>query len=134
MQATELNARLKERNITMELTDAALDAAVAQSYDHLYGARPLRRWLEHNIVTQLSRMIITGELRDDSRVVVDAPAAGGVGGAGLGAGGSGLTFAVQRDEAAAAARAENKQASKKLRLLSGDLDWDDGEEDGMMED
>lgn len=42
--------------------DAALDYAVAQSYDHLYGARPLRRWLEHSIITPLSRMIITGAL------------------------------------------------------------------------
>jgi hypothetical protein len=33
---------------------------VAQSYDHLYGARPLRRWLEHSIITPLSRMIISG--------------------------------------------------------------------------
>ena len=34
--------------------DAALDYAVAQSYDHMYGARPLRRWLEHSIITPLS--------------------------------------------------------------------------------
>lgn len=45
----------------MECTDKALDFAVGQSYDHLYGARPLRRWLEHHIITPLSRMIISGE-------------------------------------------------------------------------
>lgn len=60
LQAVELNQRLKDRSITMELTDAALDFAVARSYDHLYGARPLRRWLEHSIITPLSRMIISG--------------------------------------------------------------------------
>ncbi len=41
--------------------DAALDYAVAQAYDQRYGARPLRRWLEHSIVTPLSRMIVGGE-------------------------------------------------------------------------
>lgn len=45
---------------TLAPADAALDYAVAQSYDHMYGARPLRRWLEHSVVTPLSRMIISG--------------------------------------------------------------------------
>jgi ATP-dependent Clp protease ATP-binding subunit ClpA len=40
--------------------ERALDYAVAQSYDATYGARPLRRWLEHAIITPLSRMIISG--------------------------------------------------------------------------
>ena len=43
------------------MTDAALDFAVAESYDHVYGARPLRRWLEHRVITPLSRMIISGQ-------------------------------------------------------------------------
>ena len=81
--------------------DAALDYAVAQSYDHMYGARPLRRWLEHSIITPLSRMIISGELPDDSKVVVDAPASGA----------GGLTFAVQVGGAAAAQRG--------MRLMRG---------------
>ena len=42
---TELAQRLAERNVTMRVTDEGLDFAVAESYDHLYGARPLRRWL-----------------------------------------------------------------------------------------
>ena len=45
LMSTELAERLAERNVTMHVTDSALDFAVAQSYDHLYGARPLRRWL-----------------------------------------------------------------------------------------
>ena len=45
LMSTELAQRLAERNVTMQVTDSALDFAVAQSYDHLYGARPLRRWL-----------------------------------------------------------------------------------------
>ena len=45
LMSTELGQRLAERNVTMHVTNSALDFAVAQSYDHLYGARPLRRWL-----------------------------------------------------------------------------------------
>lgn len=41
----ELAQRLAERNVTMTMTDEGLDFAVKKSYDHLYGARPLRRWL-----------------------------------------------------------------------------------------
>ena len=60
MQAAELNQRLKSKNISLDMTDAALDYVVAESYDHLYGARPLRRWLEQHIITDLSRMIVLG--------------------------------------------------------------------------
>lgn len=45
MLSQELGQRLAARNVTMKMTDAALDFAVAESYDHCYGARPLRRWL-----------------------------------------------------------------------------------------
>ena len=49
----ELAERLKERDIAMSVTDAALDYAVAESYDHLYGARPLRRWLVRSLIDPL---------------------------------------------------------------------------------
>ena len=78
----ELNGRLVNKSITLQLTPAALDFAVAQSYDHMYGARPLRRWLEHHILTDLSRMIVTGELNEGSTVTADA-------------GGGALRYAVQ---------------------------------------
>ena len=111
LQAAELNQRLAQKSITMTVTPAALDFAVSQSYDVMYGARPLRRWLEHSIITPLSRMLIGGELTEDSVVVVDA-------------GADGLTFTVRPDEAAAAARAATAgaNAAKKIRLagLVGD--------------
>lgn len=75
-QVGELNGRLRGKGITLELTDKALDYAVDQSYDHLYGARPLRRWLEKSILTDLSRMIVAGQLPDNSKVVADADANG----------------------------------------------------------
>jgi ATP-dependent Clp protease ATP-binding subunit ClpA len=60
----ELNRRLAAKNISLELTDAALDHAadvVVKQSGNLYGARPLRRWLEQNIITDLSRFIVAGE-------------------------------------------------------------------------
>lgn len=49
LMAAELNERLAPKNITLVVTDAALEFSVAASYDPAYGARPLRRWLEHHM-------------------------------------------------------------------------------------
>lgn len=43
-----------------------------KGYDAAYGARPLKRYLEKNIVTEISRLIISGQLQDHGRVVVSA--------------------------------------------------------------
>ncbi|EFJ51248.1 hypothetical protein VOLCADRAFT_57497 [Volvox carteri f. nagariensis] len=75
----ELASRLAPRNIGLRFTDAALSYAVQQAYDPIYGARPLRRWMEHVVITELSRMLISGRIGDNSDVVVDV-AAGGMGG------------------------------------------------------
>jgi len=71
LMANELNERLQPKNITLQMTDTALQHAVAQAYEPSYGARPLRRWLEHTIITDLSRMIVAGELPDSSNVTCD---------------------------------------------------------------
>lgn len=71
LMAHELNDRLAPKNITLQATDAALHYAVSQAYEPAYGARPLRRWLEHTIITDLSRMIVAGQLPDSSIVTVD---------------------------------------------------------------
>jgi hypothetical protein len=49
LMAAELNDRLAPKNISLAMTDAALEYAVASSFDPAYGARPLRRWLEHHM-------------------------------------------------------------------------------------
>lgn len=71
LMAHELNDRLAPKNISLQATDAALHYAVSQAYEPAYGARPLRRWLEHTIITDLSRMIVAGQLPDSSIVTVD---------------------------------------------------------------
>ena len=49
LMAEELNERLAPKNTNLCMTDAALEYAVACSYEPAYGARPLRRWLEHHM-------------------------------------------------------------------------------------
>lgn len=73
MLANELSTRLQPKNISLKLTDAALQLAVSKAYDRTYGARPLRRWLEQNVITDLSRMMVAGTLAENSDVICDVP-------------------------------------------------------------
>ena len=68
---SELNKRLAAKNITLLVTDAALQYAVQQSFDPAYGARPLRRFLDHTLMTDLSRMVVAGKLGDSETVTCD---------------------------------------------------------------
>jgi ATP-dependent Clp protease ATP-binding subunit ClpB len=72
LRAAELGARLLERNIMMDITDAALASAVRASYEPAFGARPVRRYMEKAMGTQLSRMLVSGDLREGHTVCVDA--------------------------------------------------------------
>eukprot|EP00468_Gymnochlora_sp_CCMP2014_P007285 CAMPEP_0167754434 /NCGR_PEP_ID=MMETSP0110_2-20121227/8264_1 /TAXON_ID=629695 /ORGANISM="Gymnochlora sp., Strain CCMP2014" /LENGTH=939 /DNA_ID=CAMNT_0007640305 /DNA_START=147 /DNA_END=2966 /DNA_ORIENTATION=+ len=67
----DMGGRLKERHISIALTKEAADWAIEQAYEPAYGARPLQRFLEKNIVTTLSRKLVSGELSDDHDVVID---------------------------------------------------------------
>lgn len=71
MQMKDVAVRLAERGVALAVTDAALDLVLTESYDPVYGARPLRRWLERKVVTNLSRMLINDEVDDNSTVFID---------------------------------------------------------------
>jgi ATP-dependent Clp protease ATP-binding subunit ClpB len=66
-----LRGRLKDRKITLELTDAARNFIADNAYDPVYGARPLRRYLQQKIETTLARQLIGGELREGQHVIID---------------------------------------------------------------
>ncbi|KAJ3410463.1 hypothetical protein HDV05_003725 [Chytridiales sp. JEL 0842] len=70
-QLADISKRLEDRNIKLEMTSRAADAVLEASYDPHWGARPLRRYLERHIVTQLSRMLVAGELQDGSKATVE---------------------------------------------------------------
>ncbi len=64
--------RLSEREIRIELTEAARDWLAHQGFDHVFGARPLRRTIQRYVENPLSNRILTGEARDGDTVIVDA--------------------------------------------------------------
>jgi ATP-dependent Clp protease ATP-binding subunit ClpB len=68
---TALKQRLEAREITLELTRAAKEFLGREGYDPVYGARPLRRFMQREIETALSRKLLSGEVRDGAAVTVD---------------------------------------------------------------
>jgi hypothetical protein len=76
LRAAELGALLLERDVLFSISEAALRRVVAEAYDPAYGARPVRRYIEKHIGTQLSRLLIAGELTEGASVAVDCDAGG----------------------------------------------------------
>lgn len=72
LQMKDVAVRLAERGVALGVTEAALDIILAESYDPVYGARPIRRWLERKVVTELSKMLIREEIDENSTVYIDA--------------------------------------------------------------
>ncbi len=70
IQLDYLRRRLAERNITIELTDAARTHLVRTGYDPNYGARPLKRAIQREIETLLARLLLQGKVRDGDHVAV----------------------------------------------------------------
>ena len=76
IQLNRLRARLEDRKIILELTEKARDYLAEHGYDPLYGARPLKRMIQRELETALGRKLLSGEIRDASRVKVDAGSKG----------------------------------------------------------
>ena len=70
--ADTLKKRLAQRDITLELTDAAVDAIADAGFDPVYGARPLKRYMQSQLETMLARKIVAAEILPGQHVVVDA--------------------------------------------------------------
>ena len=71
LQIDELNGRLSERQIRIELTDAARQNIVDGGYDPTFGARPLRRYIQKHVETLAARMILSGDVLQGSTILVD---------------------------------------------------------------
>lgn len=67
----DLRKRLEEQQLDVTLTDAAKNYIVDQGYDPIYGARPLKRFLQRKVETLIGRMIIADEVKPNSTLVVD---------------------------------------------------------------
>ncbi len=71
LQIDALNHRLADQELTCKLTQAAKDYIVDAAYDPQYGARPLRRYVQHTVETLLAKRILRGDLLPGSTVTVD---------------------------------------------------------------
>ena len=67
----EINYRLVDQGISITLTDKCKDYVVANSYDKEYGARPIKRYVSHNIETLLANSIVNGTIKPNSKLVID---------------------------------------------------------------
>ena len=72
LQIAKLNDRLADQQIRCELTPAAKAAIVDAAYDPQYGARPLRRYVQHTVETMLSKRLLRGDVTPGQTVTVDA--------------------------------------------------------------
>lgn len=71
LMIADVNKRLEDRELSIELTQAAKDYIVENGYDPVYGARPLKRFLQKHVETLAARLILEGEVRADDVILMD---------------------------------------------------------------
>lgn len=72
LQLRDIEKRLESRNISLNVTDRAKEFIATTAYSPVYGARPVKRYLQRHVETEIGRMIIRGEVTDDTSLVLDA--------------------------------------------------------------
>ena len=77
LMIADLNKRISDRELKIELTDAAKDFVVDRGYDPIYGARPLKRYLQKHVETLAARIILGDEVRAGNTIVIDVSEGGG---------------------------------------------------------
>ncbi len=68
----ELNDRLADRQLHIELTPAAKQFVIDQGYDPVYGARPLRRYIQKNVETMAAKIILGGDINEGATIIIDS--------------------------------------------------------------
>ena len=67
----ELSTRLKKQNISISLTDQAKQFIADNGFEPIYGARPLKRFIQKHVETMVARAILEGRVKDGSQIVID---------------------------------------------------------------
>ena len=78
LMVADLHKSLNEREVTIRLTSAAKDYTVENGYDPMYGARPLRRYLQKTVETLSAKLILSGNVDAGDEIVIDVDAAEGL--------------------------------------------------------
>ena len=67
----DLRSRLVQRRMSLEVTETACRLIATKGFDPVYGARPLRRFIAHEVETRIGRALLGGDVRDGARICVD---------------------------------------------------------------
>jgi ATP-dependent Clp protease ATP-binding subunit ClpC len=73
LMLAEVNKNLAHQNITVELTQAALDSLVKQGYDPQFGSRPMRRVIQRTVEDSVAQKILSGQASPGSKILLDLP-------------------------------------------------------------
>lgn len=71
LQINQLKGKLREQKIDIDFSQYAIDYLCSKGYDPSYGARPLKRLLQKELVNQISKLILKGDIRQDKKIIVD---------------------------------------------------------------
>ena len=71
LQFNRLRKKLKEQQVNVEITDTAVDYLARHGYQPEFGARPLKRLIQREIVNDLAKEILEGKIHKDSKILVD---------------------------------------------------------------
>ena len=71
LMVAELDRRLSDQELSLTLTEAAKAQVVENGYDPVYGARPLKRYLQKNVETLAARIILADQVSEGSAIVID---------------------------------------------------------------
>jgi ATP-dependent Clp protease ATP-binding subunit ClpB len=71
LMCDDLRGRLADRQMTLEITEKARRHIAHEGYDPVYGARPLRRFIAHELETRLGRALLSGDAHDGAKILVD---------------------------------------------------------------
>ncbi len=72
LQIADLQRRLNDKQLKVTLTDAAKEFIVSSGYDPVYGARPLKRFIQSNAETLIAKRIIKGGLKPNDMLRIDS--------------------------------------------------------------
>jgi ATP-dependent Clp protease ATP-binding subunit ClpB len=71
LQIEDVRRRLADRRLTLELSEEARLLIAREGYDPVYGARPLRRFIQREVETRIGRALLSGEIVDGATIVLD---------------------------------------------------------------
>jgi ATP-dependent Clp protease ATP-binding subunit ClpB len=72
LQIADVRRRVADRRLGLELTEAARELIAREGYDPVYGARPLRRFIQRDVETRIGRALLAGQIPDGATITVDA--------------------------------------------------------------